>query len=87
MTSFRERERELQRKNNDLQHMLLDLEAKIESMKEQTRSSAEAVRASVPSTTSAHWFSRKNVGSSVSRLVNKMKHVCKFDVHLCAAGL
>ena len=43
LTAFRDRERESQRKNNELQHMLLDVEAKLEKMKEQTRAGADAV--------------------------------------------
>ena len=43
INKVRERERDLQKKNNELQHMLLDVEGKLEAMKDQTHSVADLV--------------------------------------------
>ena len=43
LTSLRERERETQKRNHDLEHMLVDVEAQIESMKNKTQSASDMV--------------------------------------------
>lgn len=44
LSSMRDREREVQRRNHELEHMLVDVEARIESMKTQTRAARDTVR-------------------------------------------
>ena len=43
LNAFRDRERELQRRNNELEHLLLDRDVKVDSLQEQVRVTSEAV--------------------------------------------
>ncbi len=48
LSQLRDKERLAQQRNRELQHMLLDLEAKLDAMRGQTQSASNLVRGGVP---------------------------------------